>query len=44
MLTVLNIEKNSSKNFMQKIKSLFRPYEISAAVKKQNKISVLYIK
>lgn len=44
MLTVLEIEKNSNKTLMQKIISLFRPYEISTATKKHNKIFVLYIK
>ena len=44
MLTVLEIERNNNKTFMQKIASLFHPYDISTTIKKHNKISVLCIK
>ncbi len=44
MLIVLEVERESNNGIVKKIKSLFHPYEIKTKIKKQNKVSVLYIR
>lgn len=44
MLIVLEVEKENRKGIVRKIKSIFHPYEIRTRVRKQNKVSVLYIR
>lgn len=44
MLVVLDVQKNKCCSFTDKIKSLFRPYEINADILTKNEIAVLYIK
>lgn len=44
MIAALTIEDHSSSSLWSKIKALFYPYEITARLRKQNKITVLYVK
>lgn len=44
MLIVLDVQKNESRDILSRIKALLHPYEIVTRVKKQNKVTVLYIR
>ncbi|MDD6489089.1 MAG: hypothetical protein PUG48_04670 [Clostridia bacterium] len=44
MLVVLDIRKDELHSFMQKLKAIFRPYEISADIIAKNDIAVLHIR
>ncbi len=43
MIVVLDVEKVEKKGLWKTISSWYRPYEINVRIKKQNKISVLYL-
>ena len=43
MLLVLDVKKESHLNLRRRCKALFRPYEIVTRVRKQNKITLLYL-
>lgn len=43
MLIVLDVKKEEASTPLKKIRALFRPYMITANIRKQNKISVLYL-
>lgn len=44
MLIVLDVEKAVHKNIAGRLRSLIHPYEITTRVKKQNRVTVLYIR
>lgn len=44
MIAILDIEEKQPKTMTGKIRSLFRPFEIEARVRKQSRISVMHIK
>ncbi len=43
MLIVLDVKREKSLTLSRRLRSLFQPYEITARVKKQNKVTVLYL-
>lgn len=44
MLVVLDVRKDELNSFMQKLKAIFRPYEINADIITKNEIAVLHIR
>ena len=43
MLIVLDVKKEEASTPLKKVRALFRPYMLTANIRKQNKISVLYL-